>query len=514
MANVKTTLTITGGSGTNSFSNSRQYTEETVNKFYVDASDGFTDLIAFSPDDESPTKTCTATGAPKAFCIYNSGTTGVEIQIQNIAWTHGEPDTNGSDVFNSMILGAGEMFFSNNMRLIQASTGNSSAMGASTSLALASGKVSSALTSTVARGGAAVVISGADSASATAIVVDDGASRLREGDYLYVVNSGTDDVMRVVSVESDTEFTAERGVLGYTAQSLDDDAVVYMYAGNQLHNKGTEDDSGVNIRTDAQGRFKGMLLGDNGDEPRGTGQTQVAGGIVPGSVSIQFPLHGGYQNLGVSVSLTDSTGLATGTTYGFRITDSLGTTSDIEFTTDTSDVSWGKVIQLINTAFISANLDYHCSIVNGDVRFSAKKWLDGDSITLANPTDATNVFGVGSFGAVGTHESPVKTQFPRGKITDVQSGKKILNTAKMLIDDGNGNLISEDGTGSGSIDYDSGIIDITGPYRAEFKTSFAYGSAHSGIPTRAANIENMVSVVAGRSMNPRKNGEITIICYS
>ena len=28
------------------------------------------------------------------------------------------------------------------------------------------------------------------------------------------------------------------------------------------------------------------------------------------------------------------------------------------------------------------------------------------------------------------------------------------------------------------------------------------------------NLENMVSIVAGRSMNPLKNGEITIICYS
>ena len=84
----------------------------------------------------------------------------------------------------------------------------------------------------------------------------------------------------------------------------------------------------------------------------------------------------------------------------------------------------------------------------------------------------------------------------------------------MLIDDGNGNLVSLDGTGSGTINYDTGVIDITGPYRSEFKTSFAYGSAHAGIPTRANNLENMVSIVAGRSMNPLKNGEITIICYS
>ena len=64
MANVKSTLTVEANGTTNSFTNTKQYTEETVTKFYVDATDGFTDLLAFSPDDESPTKTCTATAAP------------------------------------------------------------------------------------------------------------------------------------------------------------------------------------------------------------------------------------------------------------------------------------------------------------------------------------------------------------------------------------------------------------------------------------------------------------------
>ena len=513
MANVKTTLTVAGNGTSNSFSNTKTYTEETVTKFYVDATDTFTDLIAFSPDDESPTKTATSTGAPKSFCIYNSGATGVEIQITNTTWAHASPDTNGDEgVFNSMILGAGEMFFSNNMRLIQTDADNSSALGASTSLALASGKVSTALTSTVARGGLVGVTDTEDAADSTSIVIDDGALRFREGDYLYV-DATTDDVIRVVSVESDTAFTVERGVLGYTAQILQNNSNVYMYAGSHLHDKGTEDDSGVNIRTDAQGRFKGMLLADSGVEPRGTAQTKVAGGIVPGSASIQFPLNGGYQNLGVSVGSADSTGLTVSTAYAFRITDSLGTTSDIEFTTDSSDVSWGKVIELINQAFIDAGLDYTCGFANGDVRFSAKKWIDGDSITLVDDADSSNEpWGVGNVPDTAAHETPFKTQFPRTTVTDVQSGKKVKNTQNMLIDDGNGNLIGS--IGRGTIDYDSGIVDFTGIYRAEFKTAFAYGSAHAGIPTRAANLSNMVKLIAARSTNSYQNGELTVICYS
>jgi len=256
-----------------------------------------------------------------------------------------------------------------------------------------------------------------------------------------------------------------------------------------------------------------MLFGDSGVEPRGTAQTRVASGIVPGSVAIQFPEHGGYQNLGVSIASGDTTSLVVSTAYAFRITDSLGTTSDIEFTTDSSDVSWGKVIELINQAFVDAALDYTCGIVNGDVRFSAKKWIDGDSITLVDDADSSNEpWGVGNVPDTAAHESPVKTRFPRATVTDVQSGKKVKNTKNMLIDDGNGRLVGS--VGSGTIDYDSGIIDIRGLYRAEFKTSFSYGSAHSGIPTRAANLSNMVKLIAARSCNSLKNGEVTLICYS
>ena len=82
----------------------------------------------------------------------------------------------------------------------------------------------------------------------------------------------------------------------------------------------------------------------------------------------------------------------------------------------------------------------------------------------------------------------------------------------MLIDNGSGNLNGD--IGSGRVDYDSGIINMTGQYRAHFKTSFVYGSAHAGTPTRASGLENMHSIVAARSMNIRKDGELTLICYS
>jgi len=511
MANVKTTLTVEGNGNTNSFSNTKNYTEEVVTKFYVDHTDTFTDVIAFSPDDDSPTKTATSTGAPQSFCLYNSGSVGLEIQIQNTKWAHAAPDTVSDEaVFNSFILGAGEMFFSNNMRLMQRDADNSAALGGTSLLTLATDNVVT-LDATHSKGGdMGADTDTEDTSSSTTIALDGAGAKFRAGDYIFF-DTSTSDAMRVVSVSSNT-LTVERNVLGYTAQTIPDNTDVYMYAGSHLHDKGTEDDSGTNIRTDAQGRFKGQLLGASGVVPRGTGATDVAGGIVAGSVVIQFPEHGGYQNLGVAVGSTDSTGLAVSTAYEFRITDSLGTTADIAFTTDSSDVSWGKVIELINQAFVDANLDYTVGIVNGDVRFSAKKWIDGDSITLVDPSSGTEPWAVGNVPDTAAHETPIKTRFPSLRITDVQSGKSVKNTKNMLVDDGNGNLVGE--VGSGTIDYDTGIVDFTGLYRAEFKTSFNYASAHAGIPTRASNKSNMVKLIAARSTNGYKNGELTLICYS
>ena len=518
MANVKTTLTVAGDGTTNSFSNLKNYTEEKVTKYVLDqgVASEFYEMHSFSPS----AKSANSSAAPKAFCIYNHGTTGAEIQFTTTAWAADAPDTaSGIDETSYMtfLLGAGEMIFSNQLRIINYSELNSAALGDTSALALASDKVSTALSSTSARGGDTTAnIDGEDNATATAIAVDNFAEKFRAGDYVFF-DLSTDDVFKVVSVDSATALTVERGVLGYTAQTLTAGADLYMYAGSHLHNKGTEDDSGIHIRTDAQGRWKGMLLGDSGEVPRGSTEGTASRGIVPGSVAIQFPEHGAYQNLGVSVSSSDSTGLVASTAYAFRITNKVSgasaTSSDIEFTTDSSDVSWGKVISLINQAFVDANLDYKVEIVNGDVRFSAKKWVDGDTLLLVDDADSSNEpWGIGNVPDTGDHETPVPTRFPTETTTDVKSGKKIKNTKHMLIDDGNGNLVGD--IGRGTIDYDSAIVDITGLYRAEFKTAFNYGSVHSGIPTREANNSNMVGSISGRSTNTHKDAELTLVIYS
>ena len=517
MANVKSTLTVEANGTTNSFTNTKNYTEEKITKYTLDEGvDGGTEFYtmhSFSP----ATKTGNSSAAPSAFCIYNSGTTGAEVQFTTAAWGGDAPDTaTGIDETSYMtfLIGAGEMIYSNQLRLINYSDATSAGMGATSALALASDKVSTPLTTTVARGGAmGAATSGEDSAASTAIAVDNFAEKFRVGDYIYV-DATTDDVFKVTATDDATVLAGERGVLGYTAQVLQNNSDLYMYAGSHLHDKNTEDDAGVNIRTDANGRFKGMLLGDSGEVPRGSTEGTASRGIVAGSVAIQFPEHGGYQNLGVNVSSTDSTGLAVSTTYGFRIQNGAGVaTAEISFTTDSSDVSWGKVNSLINKALSDLDLDYKVEIVNGDIRFSATKWIDGDSVTLLDDADSSNEpWGVGNVPDTGAHESPVKTRFPTPTIVNVKSGKTENNLKHMLIDDGNGNLVGD--VGSGTIDYDSGIVDFTGLYRAEFKTAFNYGSVHSGIPTTTTKYVNMISAIAGRSTNSHKEAELTLVIYS
>ena len=341
---------------------------------------------------------------------------------------------------------------------------------------------------------------------------NDGAERFKVGDYIYV-DATTDDVFRVTATDGTTGLTVERGVLGYTAQTLQNTSDIYMYAGTHLHDKnGAEDDAGVNIRTDSRGRFKGQLLGDGGEVPRGTSATDVAGGIVPGSVAIQFPLHGSYAELGLDIGASQSSGLTGGTTYEFRLVTSLGTTADIAFTADSSDQSYGKVVSQIQTAIDDAGLDFLVQIIAGDIRFTSKKQLSGDTLTFEDPSDGTNLWGSGNFPAKAAGDSDVPTRYPQETITDINTGKKIKNTAKMLIDDGNGNLLGD--VGSGTIDYESGVIDMVGPYRSEFKTSFSYASAHAGVPTSKAVTPNIVGLISARSVNAYKNGEITLISYS
>ena len=79
----------------------------------------------------------------------------------------------------------------------------------------------------------------------------------------------------------------------------------------------------------------------------------------------------------------------------------------------------------------------------------------------------------------------------------------------MFYDDGHGNI---SGTCSGTINYETGAIDITGcPPNAMFVVSANYGSAHSGGELYSNTGGNTISVIRGRSVNSKVNSSVEII---
>lgn len=87
----------------------------------------------------------------------------------------------------------------------------------------------------------------------------------------------------------------------------------------------------------------------------------------------------GYQELGLSTTLTTASGLAASTQYYFKLNVDGGGVTEYDFTTST-DVTIGGVIDLINTALseVAASL----SLVDGDLRFTSTDTI-GSSSTMA-----------------------------------------------------------------------------------------------------------------------------------
>ena len=77
-------------------------------------------------------------------------------------------------------------------------------------------------------------------------------------------------------------------------------------------------------------------------------------------------------------------------------------------------------------------------------------------------------------------------------------------------DDGKGAI---KGAASGTINYETGAIDIQGPTNAEFVASFNYDSAHSGGVNETANEQNTIKQISARSMNSKIDAEVEILGF-
>ena len=244
-------------------------------------------------------------------------------------------------------------------------------------------------------------------------------------------------------------------------------------------------------------------------------------GIVKGSFAMKF-YNQGYQEMGLSgLSTASASGLTASTTYQFTITADGGSAYDLSFTSDSSDLTIGKVLNLIqsqmDTAYSasSGNLKgkrVNVGIVNGDIRFTSGNRRRISAIALGDSSSGgTDLWSAGIFPAVGSVESAVAAKLPDDNIFDRETYVQQPNISVFTYDDGKGNLVG--GEANGTINYETGAIDFVGPPNAEFKIYANYNSAHSGGINETTDQQNILTNISARSLNQILESDIEILGF-
>ena len=537
MAKLETKLEIIAGNDPDyTCTMSDSYSEVVTTKQIVDNSNTFKSIATFGLASSIAGDAGARLSGSKLVVVKNNSPVGVELQFQTTDWKdNSDVDaTNSIDISGdgastrrdfSYLLGGYEYMVLPSQWLVSYenthSAANAKTIDNKAGYDVNSGKL---------YGAAVVDIATALENDTTTFVVDD-TDYFKVGDLIQVGSTtGTTatniEIMRVESITNSTTMVVERGVHGSITADKDAqtdstngvvvNAKVYFpwFNTQEDYNKYHDDANALGIaQTNSSGRYTSQNL-------FGYGRTadDVASGIVKGSFAMKFYTNG-YQELGMS-GITPSThsGLAASTTYQFNITVDGGSTFvDLAFTTDASNLNFGGNNGIISKIQAALDTQYYTSgnlfekavsvgIVNGDIRFTSGTRTRNSAILLAAPGSGTTPFGVGRLPAVTSIEDPVAGKLPDDTLTD-----KVYNTTKsnqsvFCYDDGKGNLI---GTATGTINYETGALDFTGPANSEFAVSFNYDSAHSGGITTS----NILRTISARSCNSKIDAEVEILGY-
>ena len=443
----------------------------------------------------------------KSLIIKNTGQVPSEIIIQSQTHTDATPDTTGSNAFQKFILASQDFLYFPNIRQMYGSTTNSSNNAYTLDNEAPHGSMSRDLNNAAA--GDAQLVAEAIDGSETAIDVDEGAYFF-VGDLIRV----DDEIMEVTGISSNT-LTVIRGTHGSSAASHSDNTAIEL----PFFNAFVDFDKYSVAQTDGSGKFKAMNFFSFGRNTDGSGNQESMG---VNNIAIKFYSQG-FQEIGLSnITSSTSSGLAVSTEYKFNITVDGGSVfSNLTFTTDSSDVTFGgtngiinKIQDALDTQFYTAGSNLFekkitVSIVNGDVRFTSGSHLSTSAILLAAPTSGTTPFGVGRLPAIANVEAPVASKLPNDTIIDKRTGLETKNIGQMAYDDGNGNI---NGVCNGTISYNSGAIQLTNaPANAEFVVSANYGSSQSGGNRFGTDEGNSIAAVSGRSCNSKIDTTIEII---
>ena len=470
----------------------------------VDNSNSGIDLVNYGTSVADDTMT-----APKAILVENTGSVGCELMISTAEWVTDDA-TDSADTLSdathylSMLLPAGECVYLPNNRLIGTSANFGGGMGVVVDNAVPSSNCFADITTAA---------SDFDNTTDPVTFVAGDGDFIKVGDLLRC----NAEVVEVTAV-SGNNITVKRALFGTTAASHGDGETLRIQFTNMHHDfddtsyNGGGNGSATICKTNGSGLFRAMNF-------FGYGRTsdQVGDGLVAGSCAVKFYNHG-FQEFGLSgINSSTKSGLAVSTTYTFSLKISGGSADDIAFTTDSSDITFGNIIgkiqSAINDKFTAGtnlkNKKATIGIVNGDIRITDSSRLSTGAILMAAPSSGTTPFAVGIIPAVGVLEAPVAARLPDDTVRDSVTYSERKNSAAFLLDDGRGNL--RGAGGSGSINYETGEINLNTFPNAEFVVSANTKAAHSGGMEDSATLVNGVVTLEARSCNSKADTEIRVI---
>ena len=488
---------------------------------------GFIDL--FQSNYASPNRV----SGLREMTVKNIGVVPIDIEFIIDSWTDASPDTNISSpatIILRFILAVCEHMYLPNQRCLDYSAGGSAGAGF-----ILNNKNPADINSGYLLQSSGSTLGANLEDSDTTVTVNASTHPFYVGDLIQVgldtATTTRQEIMRVTAISGAT-LTVDRALYGTSKADKDSQTngtngavsgatinlPFFNTTGNTNHYNGLS-----TAQTDSTGVFRIKNFFGYG---RYT--SNVAGGIVPGSISGKY-FKAGFQELGLSgVTASSNTGLAVSTEYGFDITvdgSGLLDSDTMKFTTDSSNVNWGGtngVLSKINAVFraqsytTGSNLAGErvaVGIAEGDIRFTSGQRLSTSAILLAAPSEGeTTPFGVGRIPAIGSIEAPVGAILPSDTRIDKETGSESRNSASFFFDDGHGNISGANT--SGTINYTTGEFSIRGIPSAHFVITANYGSALSGgIRVASVGSRNSISSMGARSLNHKIDGLVEFTAY-
>ena len=531
MANLTTELNITTGTDNYSMSMTDGYNQVFRATEYVDNTDAFitiaslgTSLVGVGASAGQRLK-----GA-KLIVIKNNSSVGAEIQLKYAEWKDDSnvDKTNSIDISGdgasterqiNLLLGANEYMVLPNQWAVGYENDASGANAATIDNKGGYDVATALKVDSTADNDSATEDAMTDDTSSVAVYLEPHTSTANTTGHLFRVGDLIrldNEIMEVTAIGSKANLannflTVKRGLYGSTtAVHADDVAVEFPFFNTQ-----SDFDAYTYLQTNSTGRLTTTNLCGYGRS------TTYPTGIVKGSVAFKF-YKSGFQEMGLSgVTGASNSGLTASTSYQFTVTADGGSAYDLSFTTDASDLTVGKVLNLIQAQMDSAyyassgnlkNKRVTIGIVNGDIRLTSENRTRASAIALGDSSSGgTDLWSAGIFPAVANVETAVPALLPDDVVYDRENYISTPNSAVFTYDDGKGNLIG--GEASGTINYETGALDITGPANAEPVFSFSYDSAFSGGANESANQENTIKEISARSCNSKLNAEVEILGF-